>query len=352
MNALSDASPSGTVQFQHEFFQTNADGFFHLDQADRRPVYVINLGDQAGTVSFPSIRREFLQGDNGADEAMLDAVGEALKFVEEIHMGDTLPPEVVNGEASWEPLPRHRATADRRVVAAMVKWSEGWEGPISDLEDLQRFTNEHVNQEKIAQALNRLHTDVDGDGQGLTRIQPVLKKLAKELSYIEAQRETIERIKRIGRILEHIRRIGGGQSGDTNEVTGVLRSFKPMMGIFNEELASVDDQMGEFLGAVSAHEVPFEHIRQVRNEMRHQLMDWDEYLPDWDIVTRKNIDTIDVAPFIGKLYRFLAPRFSPVDEWVRMDQYDQNGESAGAGEGVNGAEGATPEKRFQSGMQW
>lgn len=340
------------MQFQHEFFQTNANGFFHLDPADRRPVYVISLGDQAGIVSFPAIRRELLLGDNGADEAMLDVVGEALKFVEELHMGDTLPPEVVGGDASWEPLPRHRATADRRVVAAMVKWSEGWEGPISDLEDLQRFTDEHVDQEKIAQALNRLHTTVDGEGQGLTRIQPVLKELAKELSYIEAQRETIERIKRIGRILERIRRIGGGQSGDTNEVTGVLRSFKPMMGMFSEKLASVDDQVAEFLAAVSAPETLFVHIRQVRNEIRYQLTDWDEYLPNWDVVNRKNIDTIDVAPMISDLYRFLAPRFAPVDEWVRLDQFT---DSAAANENANGDENAdaqTTEQRFKGGMQW
>jgi len=347
LNALSEASSLRTVQFQHVFFQTNANGYFHLDQADRRPVYVINLGDQAGIVSFQSIRQELLLGDNGADEAMLDAVGEALKFVDEIHLGDSLPPEVVTGEASWEPLPRHRATADRRVVAAMVKWSEGWEGPISELDDLRRFTNEHVDQEKIAQALERLHTTVDGEGQGLTRIQPVLKKLARELSYIEAQRETIERIKRIGRILEHIRRIGGGQSGDTNEVTGVLRSFKPMIGMFNYKLASVDDQVAEFLAAVSANEALFVHIRQVRNEMRHHLMTWDELLPGWDVVTRKNIDTIDVAPMVSDLYRFLAPRFAPIDEWVRIDQFT---ESTGADEGADSEESA--EKRFRAAMQW
>lgn len=82
---------------------------------------------------------------------------------------------------------------DRRQAGrcSMVKWSEGRQGPVSELEDLQRFSNEHVNQGKIAQAPNWLHTNVDGESQGLTRIQPVLKEFAKELSYIEVQRETI-----------------------------------------------------------------------------------------------------------------------------------------------------------------
>lgn len=337
MNALSGTSPLRTVQFQHPYFQTNANGFFHLDPADHRPVYVVNLGDQNAIVSLPSIRQELLLGDNGEDTAMLDAVGEALKFVDEIHMGDTLPDEIVNGEASWEPESRHRKVADRRVVAAMVKWSEGWDGPISELDDLQKFTDEHVDQEKIAQALHRLHKTVDGEGQGLLRIQPVLKKLATELSYIEAQRETIVRIRRIGKILEHIRRIGGGQAGDSQEVVGVLRSFKPMIEMFNKELASVDDKVAEFLSAVSEHETLFEHMRQVRNELRYQLKAWDEYLPEWDTVNRKNVDAFDVASKIGDLYRFLAPQFAPIDEWVRIDQYK---EGATADDGADSEESA------------
>lgn len=294
-----------------------------MDLADRKPVYVINLGDQGGIVSLQSIRQELRLGDYGADEAMLDAVSGALKFVDEIRVGDSLPSEIVNGEASWEPEARHRTIADRRVVASMVKWSEGWDGPISELNDLQRFTTEQVNQEKIALALKRLNENVDGEGQGLLRIQPVLKRLAKELSYIEAQRDTIERVRRIGRILEHIRRVGGGQASDTHEVTGVLRSFKPMMAMFDKQLASVDDQVAEFLAAVSAHETLFVHMQQVRNELRYQLKVWDEYLPDWDNVSRKNIDAFDVSTKIGDLYRFLAPLYAPIDEWTRLDKYQE-----------------------------
>ena len=311
------------MQFQHPFFQTNADGYFHLDLADCKPVYVINLGDQGGIISLQSIKQELRLGDYGADEAMLNAVCGALKFVDEIRVGDSLPSEIINGEASWEPEAHHRTIADRRVVAAMVKWSEGLDGPISELNDLQRFTKEHVNQDKIAQALRRLDETVGSESRGLLRIQPVLKRLAKELSYIEAQRDTIERVRRIGRILEHIRRIGGGQASDTHEVTGVLRSFKPMIQMFDKHLASVDDQVDEFLAAVSAHETLFVHIQQVRNELRYQLKAWDEYLPDWDSVSRKNVNAFDVSTKIGDLYRFLAPLYAPVDEWTRLDKYQK-----------------------------
>ena len=343
----SEASPLKTVRFHHPFFQTNADGYFHLDQADRRPVYVIKLGDQAGIVSLQSIRQELLLGGHEEDEAMLDAVGEALKFVDEVHMGDTLPSEIVTGEASWEPESRHRKIADQRVVAAMVKWSEGWDGPISEFEDLRWFTAEFVDQEKIARALRRLDETVGNRSSGLRRIQPVLKGLARELSYIEAQRETLERIRRIGRILEHVRRVGGGQSSDTHEVTSVLRLFRLMMKTFDEALSSVDDQVAEFLAAVSAHETLFDHIRQVRDELRHQLMAWEELLTHWDEVTRKNIEITDVAPKIGDLYRFLAPRYAPTDDWVRIDQF-REGVAANGGADVD----ESAERPSRAGQVW
>ena len=309
-----------TVQFQHPFFHINADGYFHVDRTDRRPVYVINLGDQGGIISFQSIRRELLLGNDGADQTMLNAVGEVLKFVNEIHLGDALPSEIVNGEASWEPEAHHRKVADQRVVAAMVKWSEGWDGPISELNDLRQFTAQHVDHDKIARALRRLDKTVGTESHGLTRIQPVLEKLAKELSYIEAQRETLERIRRIGRLLEHIRRAGGGQANDPHEIAAVLRVFKIMMKTLDKELASVDDQVAEFLAAVSAHETLYEHIRRVRDQLRSQLISWEEPLTHWENVTRKDIDLTEVAPKVGYLYRFLAPLYAPVDKWVRTAQ--------------------------------
>jgi len=334
---LSEVPPLKIVQFDHPFFQTNADGYFHLDKTDRQPVYVINLGDQAGVVSLKSIRRELLLGGCEEDKAMLEAVGEALKFVDELHIGDPLPSEIVNGEASWQPELRHCKVADQRVVAAMVKWSENWHGSITEVGDLRRFTAQFVDQEKIARALRRLDDTVGETTHGLTRIQPVLKRLAKELSYIEAQRETLERIRRIGYILEHIRRVGSSESEGTQEAASVLRLFKLMMKTLDDELASVDAQVSEFLAAVSDHESLFERIRNVRDELRCELIAWDNQLENWDEITRKNIETIDMSPKIAELYRFLAPRYSPSDMWELRDRYQDNAapeENPGAADGA------------------
>ncbi len=323
MNSLSDAPSLKTVQFQHSFFRTNADGHFRLDETSRRPVYVINLGDQAGIVSFPAIRQELLLENCGTDHAMLDAVSEALKFVRDIRIGDTLPSEVVSGEASWEPEARHRKIANRRIVTAMVRWSGEWDGPVIETRDLRRFLAEQVDQDKLPRALDKLENSVAGAGEGLAEILPVLTGLTLELSYIEAVRENVERIRRIGNILEHVRRAGGGQASDVHEVAAVLRVFNIMLQQFDEKLDSVDDRVADILTAVSEYKTVRAYFRQVRNDLRFELMAWEEPLAKWDKVTPKSFDLAEVAPMIGDLYRFLAPLYAPVDEWVRMGKFQE-----------------------------
>lgn len=349
MHSLPGVSISKNVRFEHVFFRTNADGYFRLDQTDRRPVYVINLGEQTGVVSLQSIRQDLLVADDGADLAMLDAVGEALKFVNTLRLGEALPSEVVNGQASWKPEAHHLKTANRRIVAALVKWSEGWEGPITELYDLRQFLSHHVDRRKITQALQRLSAAVDGDGE--VRIQPVLMELARELSYIEALREKITRVSRIGRILEDIRRAGGRQANDMHEVAAVLRLFSHMVRTFDDMLSTVDEQILDILAAVSAHETVGKNIRDIRNELRSQLIPWEEPLVQWEDVSEKEVNLAAVASKVSDLYRMLAPLYSPVDEWVRTGSYhevigpDRSAESDENIASLAGGDEAEPSRR-------
>ncbi len=331
MGVSADRSSLRTVQFEHTFFRTNADGFFRLDETDRRPVYVINLGDQTGIVSFPAIRQELMVGDCIGDQAMLDAVGEALKFVRDIRIGDTLPSEIINGKASWRPEAHHQTIANRRVLAALVKWSEGRDESVTQPNNLQRFLAEHVDRAVISRALRRLDEEVGDDGQGLTNIQPVLMGLAKELSYIEALRETVGRVRRIGTLLDCVRYSSGSQANDAHEIAAVLRVFTHMMRSFDKKLKSIDDQVGDIVGAVSAHQSFRKHIRQARNQLRSELLAWDEPLAHWQSVTVQNLDLAEIAPKVSELYRFLAPLYSPVDEWVRLGSHHELIEAGASG---------------------
>ncbi len=323
MSTSSEVPASGTVRFEHSFFSTNAGGFFRMDETGRRPVYVIELGEQTAVVPFQSIRQAFGQGDFAADEAMLDTVAESLKFVQKLRVGDPLPSEITNGEASWEPEEIHRTFANRRVVAAMLKWSGEYDGDTIDTVQLRQFLTGQIDKEKVAQALDRLESSIATGGDGSSDIQTVLAGLTEELSYIEALREKVLRIKQIGKVLEQARRTGGGQANNAQDASAVLRVFNHMMQGFNAKLATVDVKIADIYAAISEHRAVCKHIRQVRDDLRYELLAWDNPLEQWDNMTSKNFDVVDLASKIGDLYRFLAPLYSPVDEWERMDGYQE-----------------------------
>ena len=94
-----------------------------------------------------------------------------------------------------------------------------------------------------------------------------------------------------------------------------------MIGMFDEQLASVDQHIDDISSAVSAHETVGEHMRRVRDQLRCELIAWEEQLTHWDGVTPQNIDLTEMAPKVGDLYRFLAPLYSPVDDWQRLKTY-------------------------------
>lgn len=307
-----------TVHFEHAFFATNADGYFRLDEGNRRPVYVINLGDQTGVVPVNAIRQEIGQADR-AGQSMLDHVVEALKYVRNIRVGDALPSEIVSGQASWQPEERHRRTANRRIVASMVRWSGEWDGPVIKTRDLRQFLAEQVDQHKLARALDKLERSLADTGDEQADVQPILNKLTDELSYIEALRETVEHIRRIGNILDHLRRAGRGQANDVHEIAAVLRVFNNMMLQFDEKLQCVDQAIVELHNSILDHDAVCARMRQVRDELRLELFAWDGPLEQWNKITPRNFDPVAVASMIGDLYRFLAPLYAPVDQWSLMD---------------------------------
>ena len=324
MNAAAPAGVLKTVEFQHPYFRTNADGYFRLDDTNRRPVYVVSLGDQAGIVSFYSIRQELMAGEHGADQAMLDAVAAALNYVAEIRIGDDLPSEIVTGEASWQPAPHHAKLASGRVVASLVKWHELHSDPIARPHQLQRFLSAKVDRAKISAALRALDDAVGAELGGMLALNPILKEMVGKLAYIEALRESIERVRRIGDILETVRRIGGGQANDTHEVAAVLRVFNHMMRSFDDQLCSIDTRLHDMPAAVGDTAALYEHMRGVRNRLRCQLVAWEDQLDIWQGVDRNQIKLTEVAPKVGALYRFLAPQYSPVDEWERRESYHKS----------------------------
>ena len=71
-----------------------------------------------------AIRREYTIADDSPDGLVLDLVDSALDYVSRIALGDSLPSEVLTGEASWKPDPNHVRRAAARLRLNLMEWLE------------------------------------------------------------------------------------------------------------------------------------------------------------------------------------------------------------------------------------
>ena len=70
--------------------------------------------------------------------------------------------------------------------------------------------------------------------------------------------------------------------------------FKPIMATLDESLASVDDQVTDFLAAVSEHDTLYRHIQEVRDHLHFELSYWEDLMAQWDGITPKNIELAEI----------------------------------------------------------
>src|SRR5581483_4431831 len=126
------ADPTSTrpdhVRLQHVLFRRFGDPVFRRAETDSSPVMVVLLGEREAALPLRALQREFSIADESEDGRMLVLIAAALDFVTCLRPGDPFPPEVLSGEASWEPSPQHGRLAEARLRLHLVNWSKGGAG--------------------------------------------------------------------------------------------------------------------------------------------------------------------------------------------------------------------------------
>src|ERR1700749_4303519 len=105
-------APNPTVtdhcRLNHPLFNRFGEPLFRRAETDGTPVMVVLLGEREAALPLRALQREFNIPDESEDGHMLALIAAALDFVTTLRPGDPLPPEVLSGEASWEPELQHR----------------------------------------------------------------------------------------------------------------------------------------------------------------------------------------------------------------------------------------------------
>ncbi|MEK9899759.1 MAG: hypothetical protein VW516_03305 [Rhodospirillaceae bacterium] len=138
------------VRFDHRFFTSFPDACFRFDEGEGVPVSAFWLGQQQVALPFAGIKREFGIREYAHDAIMLNTIARGLRFVSLLQTGDPIPPELLTGDASWEPTELHRIRARNRIGAQLVGWHGRNSVPLSDPVGLEKFIAHHVNDASVA----------------------------------------------------------------------------------------------------------------------------------------------------------------------------------------------------------
>jgi hypothetical protein len=91
----------------HRVFAMFGQPLFRRAESDGAPVMVVHLGEKDATIPLRALQREFGIEDDTEDGRMLGLIAQSLDFIAALRIGDPLPPEVLSGEASWQPDEAH-----------------------------------------------------------------------------------------------------------------------------------------------------------------------------------------------------------------------------------------------------
>lgn len=300
--ASSGAAP-GTpiIAFEHRLFAAIEGAYFRLsDASDALPVFVCEIGDREVLLRLPAIRREFSIVPGSRDDAMLDTVAAGLRFVRALRAGDPVPLELLTGEASWPISDRHRAAAANRLLDRLVAWHAPLAADGSEGADAE------------AAAVDAASAALGFDE---ARLRDAMALLAGELAAIEALADTREERAALARRMGAAGRLMR-RSHDFDElVEPVQRLMREARRDLDGAFAAVDaivlipEALADTDAAIAA-------IRATRDELRTRLLAWEPLQGRWanlDLDARASI-----LELFQETYRFLAPRYMPIDEWERQ----------------------------------
>ncbi|MBT3398824.1 MAG: hypothetical protein HOL07_01810 [Rhodospirillaceae bacterium] len=304
------------VDFEHRFFGSFPDANFRIDEGEGLPVYSFGLGQQQVALPFAGIKREFTLREYAHDAEMLNTIERGLRFVSLLRIGDSIPPEVLTGDASWEPSEIHKESARRRIGAQMVGWNTDQITPLSDPIGMEKFIAQHVNDISVKKALASMAIELglEGDPDGI--VAGVMADAGLELSYIEALRERYLAVRRVAERLQKLRREFAHRSNIMADVDPVSRLISIPIRSLGMNLIEVDARLASTKSLFSDFEFHRTAIRDIRDEMHTRLNPWDDIISNWSRLGGDIPDPYTVIPLLRDLYRFLAPRFMPADTWA------------------------------------
>jgi hypothetical protein len=298
--------------FKHRVF--SAEGAVFRKTSDGSDVaLVVPLGDVVGTLPIATLRASFNIAAESEDGKLLAKVVKAMRFMREIHPGDSIPSEIIDGSGSWMVDEKYLVAAKARIALRLVAWLQGEDvGQLATHELIAKAENPETRQmvqNAFGAAATKLGYAEDQRGQ----IVDLVGRLANEYSYIEALRDRFDRLKRL---IATLKLLYGAYSRERATQDMITRCntllVKPAQKIF-ALFDAVDANTGEILQTLRNYQAQVDYIRKTRDTLRELHLMWEDILERWEDVEPSTSPAAEVA--IRDTYRFAARHFSQATTW-------------------------------------
>ena len=316
MTSTSTAPPNRCV-LRHRLFSRFGEPLFRRAETDGTPVMVVLLGEREAALPLRALQREFNIPDESEDGRMLGLIAAALDFVTTLRLGDPLPPEVLSGEASWEPDLQHRQLGLARLRLNLVAGLDPADAPDhAHLEPVELIAaaDDPALRPRLREAYRRAAEELKVPDP---EVPQMLDSLAQELAYVEALRERL--LAPVQGVSLKLARLAQGWRGDQAALEKLVQvrrlngtAVRRIGGRFEE----LDAQTGEVMAALRNLESQRTFIRSNRDWLYRTVRAWQPLLLEWETVG--SVYDQRARAVLEQTYHFLAPRFMPVTEWLTV----------------------------------
>lgn len=288
---------------------------FRPAETDGAACLIVPLGRSTAAIPLKSLQAELGIEADSKDGRMLALVAKSLDFVADLRLGDPLPVEVLGGGASWQPSALHQQLAASRLKLSLIAQLDGnntlnWARaePQSVLAAAADPGMRLRLQAAYIEVAARLGLP---DTAAAARL---VEDAAHEMGFMEALRDRL--LRRVMRLVDRVRHLAGGLTQNLSGVellSRVRRLGSIAITKIEGRFADLDQQMEIVLDTLEHLELRRVIIREQRDWLYCSLRAWEPILAAWEAA---GIDWSDRTwPLLGRTYRFLAPRFMPMQEW-------------------------------------
>jgi hypothetical protein len=299
--------------FHHKVFSVEG-SHFSAKKGGRDPCFNMPLGDAMASIALATLRGEFAIAEDSEDSRLLTVVQDALKHVKIIRVNDAIPSELLDGTASWSVDDRHRLVARCRLAQQLVAWLGGTGEGATDLAEFQRQIETPEIKEKIREAIGKIAQQLGIADQAADVIDKRIEILAHEMSYIEGLRERFGEIQAIHPMVTRVANADDQSLRIQEDSARILVLLSLSYKKIGSEFDLLVKQFENIMDSLGAVETYVQMIRSVRDEIRAELVIWDELIEEWRAYTAKESDG-KAAQVIEHTYRFLAQNYPIVQVW-------------------------------------